>query len=58
MSQTGLLLITDITGYSKYVNQSELEHAQSSLTDLLENAQAAVLAAESRIEEFAKTKSE
>jgi len=35
MSQTGLLLITDITGYSKYVNQSELEHAQSSLTDLL-----------------------
>lgn len=36
MSQTGILLITDITGYSKYVNQSELEHAQSSLTDLLD----------------------
>jgi len=35
MSQTGLLLITDITGYSKYVHQTELEHAQSSLTDLL-----------------------
>src|ERR687887_407575 len=35
MSQTGILLITDITGYSKYVHQSELEHAQSSLTDLL-----------------------
>ena len=35
MTQQGVLLITDITGYSKYVNQSELEHAQSSLTDLL-----------------------
>jgi hypothetical protein len=35
MTQSGLLLITDITGYSKYVNQSELEHAQSSLADLL-----------------------
>jgi hypothetical protein len=35
MAQNGILLITDITGYSKYVNQSELEHAQSSLTDLL-----------------------
>ncbi|MCE9645872.1 MAG: DUF2652 domain-containing protein [Chloroflexi bacterium] len=35
MAQTGLLLITDITGYSKYVHQTELEHAQSSLTDLL-----------------------
>jgi hypothetical protein len=35
MLQTGLLLITDITGYSKYVHQTELEHAQSSLTDLL-----------------------
>ena len=36
MAQTGLLLITDITGYSKYVHQTELEHAQSSLTDLLQ----------------------
>lgn len=35
MAQTGLLLITDITGYSKYVHQTELEHAQSSLSDLL-----------------------
>jgi hypothetical protein len=35
MAQAGLLLITDITGYSKYVHQTELEHAQSSLTDLL-----------------------
>ena len=35
MAQTGLLLITDITGYSKYVHQTELEHAQSSLADLL-----------------------
>lgn len=36
MAQTGLLLITDITGYSKYVHQTELEHAQSSLADLLQ----------------------
>ncbi len=36
MAQTGLLLITDITGYSKYVHQTELEHAQSSLSDLLQ----------------------
>ena len=35
MLQTGLLLITDITGYSKYVHQTELEHAQSSLAELL-----------------------
>jgi hypothetical protein len=35
MAQTGLLLITDITGYSKYVHQTELDHAQSSLADLL-----------------------
>ena len=35
MVQTGLLLIADITGYSTYINQSELEHARGSLTDLL-----------------------
>jgi hypothetical protein len=35
MAKTGLLLITDITGYSKYVHNTELEHAQSSLTELL-----------------------
>jgi hypothetical protein len=35
MVQSGLLLIADITGYSTYINQSELEHARSSLTDLL-----------------------
>ncbi|OGO24640.1 MAG: hypothetical protein A2Y54_03060 [Chloroflexi bacterium RBG_16_51_16] len=35
MAQTGLLLITDITGYTKYVHQTELEHAKSSLADLL-----------------------
>jgi len=35
MLQTGLLLITDITGYSKYLHQTELEHARSSLTELL-----------------------
>ena len=35
MAEAGLLIISDITGYSTYVKQSELEHAQSSLTDLL-----------------------
>jgi hypothetical protein len=29
------LIISDITGYSLYLNESELEHAQDSLTDLL-----------------------
>ena len=31
----GVLLIADITGYTAYLNDSELEHAQSTLTDLL-----------------------
>ena len=35
MTQQGILIISDITGYSKYVNESELEHARDSLTDLL-----------------------
>jgi hypothetical protein len=35
MAQTGFLVISDITGYSKYVKQSELEHARDSLTALL-----------------------
>lgn len=35
MAQQGFLVISDITGYSKYVNESELEHARDSLTDLL-----------------------
>jgi len=35
MTQQGFLIISDITGYSKYVNESELEHARDSLTDLL-----------------------
>jgi hypothetical protein len=35
MAQQGFLIISDITGYSKYVNESELEHARDSLTDLL-----------------------
>jgi len=35
MTQQGFLLISDITGYSKYVNESELEHARDSLTSLL-----------------------
>jgi len=35
MAQQGYLIISDITGYSKYVNESELEHARDSLTALL-----------------------
>ena len=35
MTQQGFLIISDITGYSKYVNESELEHARDSLTTLL-----------------------
>ena len=38
MSKTyeGYLLIADITGYTSYLNESELEHAQETLTALLE----------------------
>ena len=38
MSRTreGYLLIADITGYTRYLNESELEHAQETLTALLE----------------------
>ncbi len=35
MSQQGFLIISDITGYSKYVNELELEHARDSLAALL-----------------------
>ena len=35
MTQQGFLIISDITGFSKYVNESELEHARDSLTSLL-----------------------
>ncbi len=35
MIQKGFLIISDITGYSAYLNESELEHARDSLTDLL-----------------------
>ena len=35
MAQQGFLIISDITGYSKYVHESELEHARDSLADLL-----------------------
>lgn len=34
--QHGFLLIADITGYTTYLNQSELEHAQDVLKSLLE----------------------
>jgi len=38
MSKTyqGYFLIADITGYTQYLNESELEHAQETLTALLE----------------------
>ena len=32
----GFLLIADISGYTNYLNESELQHAQGTLTDLLE----------------------
>jgi uncharacterized protein YndB with AHSA1/START domain len=32
----GFLLIADITGYTRYLSRSELDHAQGTLTDLLE----------------------
>jgi len=35
MIQEGFLIISDISGYSTYLNESELEHARDSLTDLL-----------------------
>lgn len=34
--QQGILCVADITGYTGYLNDSELEHAQGTLTDLLE----------------------
>lgn len=36
MEQRGFILIADITGYTAYLNESELEHARGTLTDLLE----------------------
>ena len=35
MVERGCLLIADITGYTGFLNESELEHAQDSLTSLL-----------------------
>ena len=35
-SINGFLFITDITGYTTYLNHSELEHAQDSLKDILD----------------------
>jgi hypothetical protein len=35
-SQTGCLLLADITGYTRYLEATELEHAQDVLADLLE----------------------
>ncbi len=36
MEHEGYILIADITGYTVYLNESELEHAKGTLTDLLE----------------------
>jgi uncharacterized protein YndB with AHSA1/START domain len=36
VEKRGFVLIADITGYSAYLGDSELEHAQQTLTDLLE----------------------
>ncbi len=36
MEQRGFLLVADITGYTAYLSESELDHAQGTLTDLLE----------------------
>lgn len=36
MEHRGFLLIADISGYTNFLNVSELEHAQQTLTDLLE----------------------
>src|SRR3990172_2418751 len=35
MSEQGFLVISDISGYSTYIKDSELEHARDSLADLL-----------------------
>lgn len=35
MAQTGYLVISDITGYTTYLKESELEHARDSLSTLL-----------------------
>jgi len=35
MTKSDFLIISDISGCSKYVNESELEHAHDRLTDLL-----------------------
>lgn len=34
--QTGPILIADITGYSRYLNESELVHAEQTLSAFLE----------------------
>lgn len=36
MERRGFFLIADITGYTMYLGESELEHARQTLTDLLE----------------------
>jgi hypothetical protein len=36
MAERGFLVIADITGYTAFLNESELEHAEDSLRDLLD----------------------
>ena len=36
MEHEGYILIADITGYTVFLNESELDHAKGTLTDLLE----------------------
>lgn len=36
MQRSGFVLIADITGFTSYLSESEIEHAQGTLTDLLE----------------------
>lgn len=34
-TQSGFLLLADISGYTAFLNESELKHARDTLTDLL-----------------------
>ena len=36
MQRSGFVLIADITGFTSYLSESEIEHAEGTLTDLLE----------------------
>ncbi len=36
MNETGLLFIPDISGYTKFINQTELDHSSHIISELLE----------------------